>query len=430
MTVNEFEAEDLISSADIARLADTTPQAISNWRARHDDFPHSVAGTDKRPLFVYGQILEWLQRMGKLAEVQAPEHDELGRLIRAISPGATPIELFAANAFSLALLKISREIEAGNLAAIEGLSGNEAVLKGAARDGIAEIINGAKTMTMFEQILADSDGQFGRNFSSVTRSESWLPTRTELVRYFSDSKDFENSYSRFVTAFDARFPRESFATSTPVELTDSMAVQVGELVPPVKNVIDVCAGVGNALFAIAKYVPSARRVVAIEADAALCGVIAARAVIEGVKVEIFAGDAVEILADRKDFESGFDVVVCDPPLSMAFSKPQVNLLNGINVETTGGETSELIWIEISRWLVSKFGVALVLVGENALGSQAGADVSARIQLLQTHQVKGVLELPAGIFSGVSPNRTWYLVGLDGIGKIDSDSVRFVAHDQG
>ena len=428
--MNEFEAEDLISSADIARLADATPQAISNWRARHDDFPVPVAGTDKRPLFVYGQVLEWLQSMGKLAEVQFPEQNELGRLIRALSPGTTPIELFAANAFSLALLKIGKVIEAGNLATIEGLSGNEAILMGAARDGIAEIINGTKSLTMFEQILMDSDGQFGRYFRTVAISESWLSTRSELVRYFANSKDFQNSYSRFVTAFDARFPRESFATSTPVEFAESMSLQISKMSTPVESVIDVCAGVGNSLFALAKNLAPKSRLVAIEVEANLCGVIAARAVIESVNVVILSGDVVENLSNRKDFEASFDLVLCDSPLANTFSISQINVLKGIDVRTIGGEAPELIWTAICRWLVGDFGVALVLIGENSLGSQAGADVNARVHLLQTQQVQGVLELPAGIFSGVSLNRTRYLLVLNGVGKVASDSVRFVTHDEG
>jgi 16S rRNA G966 N2-methylase RsmD len=428
--MTDFEAEDLVSSADIARLADATPQAISNWRTRHEDFPSPVAGTAKRPLFVYGQVLEWLQRMGKLAEIQSPENDELGRLIRAISPRTTPIELFAANAFAIALLKISREIEAGNVAAIEGLSGNEAILKGAARDGIAEIANGATSLTLFEQILVDSNGQFGHHFRFVTNSESWLATRTELVRYFSNSKDLQNSYFRFVAAFDVRFPKESFATSTPVELSESISAQMGKLKKPVESIIDICAGVGNTLFALTKNVASNCRVVAIEVDEALCGVIAARAAIEGVKVEIVSGDVVETLTNRTEFEAGFEFVFCDPPLANSFANAQVELLNGTGIRTIGGETSELIWMEISRWLVSEFGVGLVLVGENALGSQAGSDVSARVHLLQSHQVHGVLELPAGIFPGVSPNRTWYLVGLTGVSWVDSGLVRFVTHNLG
>ena len=426
--MTDFEPEDLISSADISRLTGASPQAISNWRARNTDFPEPVAGTEKRPLFVYGQVLEWLQRNGKLENVAAPQQNEIERLIRAIAAKSTPIELFASSAFSLALLVIRREIEAGNFLAIEGLTGNESVLKGAARDGISEIANGASDLTVFEQLLMNSDGQFGRHFRNFATSNAWLATRADLVRYFSTSRNHTESYLQFAVAFEARFPKDGFQSSTPVELTDELSLTMAKTAESIVSVIDICAGVGNALFALAKTHRSDLNLVAIELDPMLCGVMAARAVIEGVNIQIFSGDVIETIHTNRNLTSGFDVVLCDPPMISSFSATQLEMLPRMGIRVDGGEATELVWAEIARSLISAHGKAFVLLSESALGGQAVADVNARVHLLQTQQVKGVLELPSGLFHGTSPNRTWYLLVLQGALVPGQEAVQFVSHD--
>ncbi len=57
--------EQLVTAADIARLARVTRAAVSNWRRRHDDFPAPVAGTKSSPLFALSQVRAWLDRQNK-----------------------------------------------------------------------------------------------------------------------------------------------------------------------------------------------------------------------------------------------------------------------------------------------------------------------------------------------------------------------------
>lgn len=428
--MSDYEPGDLVSSADIARLANTTPQAISNWRARNSDFPEAVAGTEKRPRFLYSQILEWLQRNNRIAYLDNSDQDSLGRLIRGISPGIAPVELFAINAFSLALLKIARQIETGSVEAIPGLVGNAEILKASARDGIAEITNGDAGITTFEHLLIDSEGQFGKYFREITKNDSWLATRTALIKYFANSRDLGASYERFALAFDDRFPKESFVSSSPRELTSTLAKQMGKTTSSSISVVDVCAGIGNAIFDIASQLEFEPRVVAIEIDATLCGVIAARAIIEEISVQIFSGDAIAVLNERQDLRATFDLVLCDPPHSATMSSTHTDLLPNLGVQIVGGESAELIWAQICRWLLSDHGFAFIVTSEEAMGSLSQFDVNARVLLLQTQQIRGVLELPGGLFAGTSPNRSWYLLVLQGKFLNASDSIRFVSHIEG
>lgn len=54
-----------VSSADIARLADVRPTAVSNWRKRHADFPAPIGGTESSPRFDLTKVVAWLQAQGK-----------------------------------------------------------------------------------------------------------------------------------------------------------------------------------------------------------------------------------------------------------------------------------------------------------------------------------------------------------------------------
>ncbi|TDD01167.1 SAM-dependent methyltransferase, partial [Nonomuraea diastatica] len=58
-----------VNAGDIARLAGVGRAAVSNWRRRHDDFPHPVGGTANQPLFSLRQVESWLRRYGKSYQV-------------------------------------------------------------------------------------------------------------------------------------------------------------------------------------------------------------------------------------------------------------------------------------------------------------------------------------------------------------------------
>ncbi|NRQ31987.1 N-6 DNA methylase [Nonomuraea sp. NN258] len=58
-----------VNAGDIARLAGVGRAAVSNWRRRHDDFPHPIGGTANQPLFSLRQVETWLRRYGKSYQV-------------------------------------------------------------------------------------------------------------------------------------------------------------------------------------------------------------------------------------------------------------------------------------------------------------------------------------------------------------------------
>ena len=59
---------------DIAHLADVSRSAVSNWRARHSDFPCPVnESASRRPLFRIPEVLHWLHEKGLLRDGKSNE---------------------------------------------------------------------------------------------------------------------------------------------------------------------------------------------------------------------------------------------------------------------------------------------------------------------------------------------------------------------
>ncbi|GIG65167.1 N-6 DNA methylase [Phytomonospora endophytica] len=71
------------SSADIARLANVRPTAVSNWRKRHADFPRPIGGTESSPRFDLDEVLAWLREQGKAVALPT-EH----ALLQAVAAAA------------------------------------------------------------------------------------------------------------------------------------------------------------------------------------------------------------------------------------------------------------------------------------------------------------------------------------------------------
>lgn len=63
--MNSTSVTQHISLRRVAEMANATPQAVSNWRRRYDNFPEPVAGTDRRPLFDLEGVKAWLTQTGR-----------------------------------------------------------------------------------------------------------------------------------------------------------------------------------------------------------------------------------------------------------------------------------------------------------------------------------------------------------------------------
>ncbi|WP_433287800.1 N-6 DNA methylase [Pseudonocardia sp. CA-142604] len=64
-------ADTLMTAVEIARLAEVTRAAVSNWRRRYPDFPAPAGGTDRNPLFALSEVDAWLTRHDKRNELSS-----------------------------------------------------------------------------------------------------------------------------------------------------------------------------------------------------------------------------------------------------------------------------------------------------------------------------------------------------------------------
>lgn len=85
--MNSALAHQHISPSGIAQLAGVSTSTVSNWRARHGDFPEATAGTEARPLFSLPAVLKWLKAKNKPIK-QDPDRPDfaLASSLRGIVP--------------------------------------------------------------------------------------------------------------------------------------------------------------------------------------------------------------------------------------------------------------------------------------------------------------------------------------------------------
>jgi len=59
--------EELVGIAEIAKMFDVSPSAVTNWRSRFADFPKPIALLKSGPIFKEEQIQEWNRRKNRMA---------------------------------------------------------------------------------------------------------------------------------------------------------------------------------------------------------------------------------------------------------------------------------------------------------------------------------------------------------------------------
>ncbi len=59
--------DELVGIAEIAKMFDVSPAAVTNWRSRFDDFPRPISLLKSGPVFRAEQINKWYRRKNKMA---------------------------------------------------------------------------------------------------------------------------------------------------------------------------------------------------------------------------------------------------------------------------------------------------------------------------------------------------------------------------
>lgn len=97
---------------DVAALADVTRAAVSNWRARHEDFPQPTPDSPpRRPLFDLQEILAWLKNKDLLPENAEKKQAEIALTAAANELRASHIDPISATTLALYLLALRKQAD-------------------------------------------------------------------------------------------------------------------------------------------------------------------------------------------------------------------------------------------------------------------------------------------------------------------------------
>lgn len=349
-----------VSSADIARIADVRPTAVSNWRKRHLDFPQPVGGTEKSPRFDLSDVLSWLRNQGKA--VNLPTQQRIRQAIESAAEHTSlPVSLVHAG---LALLYIDHPPSDRMADAwVDALSEAQATLV-LDHPGLAAIsepdILAPTSKAMLQTALNDSD--------KLSRQE----TAVKLFRHY------------LVTD-----PPSSLAT-TPWRLAELMVQLAGS---EAESLMDPACGTGSILVAAAKAGRS--RVLGQDADPAMGMLTAMRLLIachkNALATDIQLGDGLS----RDAFGTAkTDSVVSHVPPS---DRSWLSHLSPNDERWAFGlpsnRESELAWVQHALWHLKPGGTAVLVLASGAATRPSGRRI--RRNLVREGALRSVVSLPRG-----------------------------------
>lgn len=218
-----------VTAADIARIADVKPTAVSNWRKRHDDFPRPVGGTDRSPRFDLGEVEAWLKQQGKARRI--PVAERLWQTFESVRGSSAAEDALALTG----VLLLHLHVHPGE--PIPQDKGGFGRLMERAEHTFAHAPGGA--VGSLGQLVTPLQYDLG------TRQLSLLAAAAEAAAAEGAEETFDQLCERFL----AQGPRSGFA-STPRELADLMVALVGT--PATGAVLDASCGSGTFLLSAAE----------------------------------------------------------------------------------------------------------------------------------------------------------------------------------
>lgn len=218
-----------VTAADIARISDVKPTAVSNWRKRHDDFPRPIGGTDRSPRFDLSEVEAWLQQQGKGRRI--PVADRLWQTFESVRGSSAAEDALALTGILLLHLRLYPE---------EPLPRDKA--------GFGRLMERAERT--FAHAPRGAVGSLGQlvtppQYDLGSRQLSLLAAAAEAAA----SEGAEGTFSHLCERFLAQGPRSGFA-ATPRGLAGLMVALVGA--PAAGPVLDASCGSGAFLLAAAE----------------------------------------------------------------------------------------------------------------------------------------------------------------------------------
>lgn len=366
----------LVSGAEIARLAGVERAAVSNWRRRHRDFPASVGGSSRKPLFSLAEVETWLREHGKLRTI--PPADRLWQRLRSASDHRRFIDTLADAAVLLAF-------------AGDPLGGWEA-LAALSDDELATELPAAVAAFIAENRIPG-----GRPFAEGLGPDQ-IPLWRALAEMAHDGRPdqiFEDLHSRYIDSTDRAI------VVTPLDLATVMAA----MAPPVVDayVFDPACGTGNLLQALSKKIGTGSSMAGQERDPALARIAWCRICRYGVGGEVIReGDSMldDRFAGTPGGPDGAAVVVCDPPTGdRDWGHDELGYDARWEFGLPPRAEPELAWLQHCYAHLLPGGTAIVAMPIAVAARRSGRRV--RGEMLRRGALREVIALPPGLAGGHS-----------------------------
>lgn len=362
-----IQPKTLISTSEVAALADVDISTVSNWRKRFvSDFPSAQLTDDhgKRPKFDRAEVLSWLDanpRLGGQRSNSDRAGSELLDALRNYFPPFEAIDLIGR------LLVVAEE-------------GNR-------RRSFA----GHLTSDQIRQAISEPDDVTLRRSSQRMDTSRVVPDGVleECYEQVSRVRDRLGLYDSLL------FGRTSRASvlgehTTPVAVSDFILALL-----PTKSqrVFDPAAGYGDLLKrAIERGHASSGFGIDINVHAV--AIANRRFFLAGVDAEVVVGSS--LTADPAHGEK-YDLVLVDPPLSMQIPRGDRQIIENQPwmFKTPSMANADFAWLQHAVAHLNEGGRAIVVTAIGALFRMDGPSASIRAEMIRRGAIEAVIALPGG-----------------------------------
>ncbi len=370
---------------DIARIASVTRTAVSNWRARHGDFPEPVISTPSGVVFDLGDIERWLILKGKIKQPVSAEQ----RLWFALDALLAQLDATAIGALvnaALVFQGVSTRASRGDVQAVRpGHSWSE-VIASAPADVVSNIRTAA---TQLESDQFELEGMILKGFNACNElspnvvlevlnlidqaTRDGLPT----IAIFERIRDRVHDYSWLSNAS---------ATS------DSLASLFACLSSDAARIYDPCCGEGGALLRAAQVRTTG------EPSPTLYGCDNSEdsSIVARTRVYLCDLDAHIQLSDSLRTQPNVgevDVVILDPPtLQQDWGTDDLYAADRWRYGSPPPHSADTAWLQVALAPLVATGRAFVVLPEWSL-SRRTTEIEIRAAMIADGVVEAIVLLP-------------------------------------
>lgn len=439
----------LVSRAQLARYAEVSRAAVTNWGRRGPDFPEPA--DPERELFDLDQVLGWLSSRAVPANARHP-HEDAGttyadrvrantgtethghsssaarrtdddaivieesvfRTLNALR-GTCPPEEAALLVATLVFLR-SEEEDAWNLL-------REKVRRGD--------INGAVFTSEFDHFLppfvSDSFQTLEEEvFTTATAGVASINTRSGTQAALT--KAFEHSISLL-----EKFGGKRFSAFTTPKTLVRMIVEMLAKEEPIDSIYDPCCGIGEFLTEVAPERtetphPKTLRITGNGMNLRSLGIARMNTALRGIEAEFTHG----LPWEREREDEKFDLILSNPPFNLLYG----DFSHDIFRYGSPPRNANFAWLQHAIGHLTSRGRAAVLMTNSASSSTNPKEAAIRSSMVEDGTVECIVALPDRLFQHTGiPVTLWILkaptgrcdgilfIDARGLGKMTSRTVR-------